>query len=152
MSARQNPDWELGSEATEALEASTKFYFNANCTLFLLFLNCCVAAPWLTLCHYWGDSLIHLMLINAFYRFRPEGHRKLTKGTSQVSKGKFRLLFLLNPAPFIFMKESSQRQISFYKVVLACCSQLLSIWKAWRCYSFRYGKHSKSYAALLQSW
>ena len=125
MSARQSPDWELGSEATEALEASTKFYFNANCTLFTFFKLLC-GCPMINFVPLLRGQP-HSPDVNAFYRFRPEGHRKLTKGTSQVSKGKFRLLFLLNPAPFIFMKESNQRQISFYKVVLACCSQLLSI-------------------------
>ena len=151
MSARQSPDWELGSEATEALEASTKFYFNANCTLFFTLFKLLCGCPMIIFGLLLREQP-HSPDVNAFYRFRPEGHRKLTKGTSQVSKGKFRLLFLLNPAPFIFMKESNQRQISFYKAVLACFSQLLSIRKAWRCYSFRYGKHSKSYAALLQSW
>ena len=38
------------------------------------FFNCYLATPWSTLDHYWGDSLMHLMLISAFLHFQPKGH------------------------------------------------------------------------------
>ena len=42
----------------------------------LFFCDISLAGPRLTLSHYQGDSLIHLMLITAFLEFRSEGHRE----------------------------------------------------------------------------
>ena len=40
-----------------------------------LFLNYDLAAPRLTLSHYWRDSLTHPMLITAFLHIRPKGNQ-----------------------------------------------------------------------------
>ena len=41
-------------------------------SLKMFFFNCCLAAPWPTLGHYWGNSLTYLMLITALYFFGPK--------------------------------------------------------------------------------
>ena len=52
-----------------------------------------LAAPRPTLGHYWGDSLIHLMLITTFLQFWPEGLRDLRNEVGSVSPADYLVRF-----------------------------------------------------------
>ena len=41
------------------------------------FFICCLAAPWPTLGHCWGNSLTHPFLITALLKFQPRSHQEL---------------------------------------------------------------------------